>query len=136
MILVDANVFMYAAGVAHPNKEPSVRFLMLVAQGKVQAATDAEVLQEILHRYRSIRRWNQGRLVYDLAREVCPRVLPVGVDVMDRARAIMDAQPILMARDAVHAAVYIIANASALCSYDRDFDRVADIRRKPPEDFV
>jgi hypothetical protein len=136
MILIDANVFMYAAGAPHPCKQPSVRFLTLVAEGKIDAATNAEVLQEILHRYRAIHRWEQGRSVYDLARELCPRVLPVDAAVMDRARALMDRQPALIARDAVHAAVFDLVDARALCSYDRDFDSIPGMRRSPPQDFL
>jgi predicted nucleic acid-binding protein len=68
VILIDANIFMYAAGAEHPHKEPSRRFLEQVARGEVDAALDAEVLQEILHWYRAIKRWSEGRSVYDLAR--------------------------------------------------------------------
>jgi predicted nucleic acid-binding protein len=50
---------MYAAGADHPNKEPSVRFLERVARGEVEAALDAESLQEILHRYRALGRWGE-----------------------------------------------------------------------------
>jgi predicted nucleic acid-binding protein len=53
VILIDANIFMYAAGAEHPHKEPSRMFLEQVARGEVDAALDAEVLQEILHRYRA-----------------------------------------------------------------------------------
>jgi hypothetical protein len=38
MILVDANVLMYASGAAHPNKKPAVAFLNRVAREEVQAA--------------------------------------------------------------------------------------------------
>lgn len=56
MIPVDAKIFMYALGAMHANKLPAVDYLRRVANGEVDAATDAEVLQEILHRYRPIRR--------------------------------------------------------------------------------
>ncbi len=32
-MLIDSNVFMYAAGAPHPNKAPSVAFLQRVASG-------------------------------------------------------------------------------------------------------
>ncbi len=56
MILLDANIFMYAGGASHPNKAPSLALLEGVARGEREAAVDAEVLQEILHRYRAIQR--------------------------------------------------------------------------------
>ena len=68
MILVDANVFMYAAGTPHPNKQPSAAFLERLAAEDLPAAIDAEVLQEILHRYRSMGRWDDGKRVFELVR--------------------------------------------------------------------
>ena len=56
MILVDSNILMYAAGADHPNKAPSIRFLEKVAREQMDVALDAEVLQEILYRYRAIGR--------------------------------------------------------------------------------
>jgi len=47
VILIDANVFMYAAGAESSNKAPSLRLLERAADGDLEAATDAEVLQEI-----------------------------------------------------------------------------------------
>jgi uncharacterized protein len=67
LILIDANILMYAAGAEYPHKAPSVSLLRSIALGELEAAVDAEVLQEILHRYRAIRRWEEGRDVYALA---------------------------------------------------------------------
>lgn len=50
MMLVHANVLMYAAGAPHPNRAPSVSLLRRVASGEVEATIDAGMLQEILHR--------------------------------------------------------------------------------------
>ena len=132
MILVDANVLMYAAGAPHPHKQGCARFLERVATGEVDAVLDAEILQEILHRYRALDRWEDGRRVFDLARALFPVVLPVTAEVMDRARLLLDAYPHLMARDALHAGVVLEHELEALCSYDRDFDPVAGVRRVEP----
>lgn len=132
MILIDTNVFMYAAGADHPHKVPAVRFLERVARGGLEAAIDAETLQEILHRYRALRRWADGRRVYDLARKVVPTVIPVDVEILDVARSLLDAEPDLVARDALHAGVVRVRGLSGICSYDRDFDRLAWLRRTEP----
>jgi len=63
VILLDANIIMYAAGALDQHKAPSVALLERIARGEVEAALDADVLQEILHRYRALRRWNDGRRV-------------------------------------------------------------------------
>ncbi len=132
MILVDANVLMYAAGAPHPHKDPSTAFLERVATGEVDAVVDAEILQEILQRYRALDRWEEGRRVFDLTRTLFPVVLPVTAEVMDRARLLLDAYPHLMARDALHAGVVFEHELEGLCSYDRDFDPVAGVRRVEP----
>ncbi|HVT15467.1 MAG TPA: type II toxin-antitoxin system VapC family toxin [Thermoanaerobaculia bacterium] len=132
MILVDANIFMYAAGVDHPHKAPSARFLLRVAQGEVDAAVDTETLQEILHRYRAMGRWADGRRVYDSARQIVPVSFPITVEIVDAARGLLDSHQGLTVRDALHAAVVLHSGAEAICSYDRDFDGVAGLRRVEP----
>ena len=132
MILVDSNVLMYAAGADHPRKRPSVDFLQRVASREIDAALDAEVLQEILHRYRALGRCREGRQLYDLVRRLFPIVVPVTEEVLDRARQLLDEYGDLMARDALHAAVVEMHSFRALCSYDRDFDQVRTIRRVEP----
>lgn len=132
MILIDTNIIMYAAGVEHPHKAPSLALLERVAGGEVEAAFDAEALQEILHRYRAIGRWKDGRVVYDLARQLFPVVVPITAEVLDRARRILDADARIMARDALHAAVVMLGGMQAICSYDRDFDRITGIARIEP----
>jgi predicted nucleic acid-binding protein len=133
VILVDSNILMYAAGAAHPHKAPSVALLERVAAGQVSACVSVEVLQEVLHRYRALDRWSDGRRVYELTRQIVPTVIPVTVAMLDRARDILDATPGIMARDAVHAAVVQLESLAAICSYDRDFDRIAELRRVQPD---
>jgi predicted nucleic acid-binding protein len=132
VILVDANVLMYAAGGRHRHQAASARFVERVAAGRVEAALDAEVLQEILHRYRALRRWKEGRALFDLARQVFSVVIPVTVEVLDRARLLLDDYGALKARDAVHAAVVLENDLEAICSFDRDFDAIEGLRRKEP----
>ncbi len=132
MILLDSNILMYAAGAPHPHKADSLALLERVARGEVEAAVDAEVLQEILHRYRALGRWQDGRRVYDLTRQIVPVVLPITAEVLDLARALLDRHGKLMARDALHAAVCENAGLETICSYDRDFDRIEGLRRLEP----
>jgi len=132
LILVDANVFMYAAGAEHPHKAPSAQFLLRVARGEVEAAVDTETLQEILHRYRAMRRWEDGRRVYDSARRIVLVSIPITIEIMDGARDLLDAHPSLTARDALHAAATFHTGAEAICSYDRDFDSIPGLHRVEP----
>ena len=132
MTLVDTNVIMYAGGSAHPCQGPAVAFLDRVAAGAVSAAIDAELLQELLHRYRSLGRWDLGLRVYEITRHIFQSVLPVTGEVLDAARQLLDQDAALMTRDAVHAGVVRIYGLDSICSFDRDFDRIPGIYRIEP----
>ncbi len=132
MLLIDANILMYAAGAEHPFKLPSTRLLERIARAEISANIDTETLQEILHRYRAIKRWPDGSLLYDLTRRIFPNPIPISAEILDRARELMDTSATLMARDALHAAVVQVKKLDAICSYDKDFDQVAFLRRVEP----
>ena len=54
---IDANVPIYAAGREHPYKSPCADILRMVAENPQAFITDAEVLQELVHRYLAQGRW-------------------------------------------------------------------------------
>jgi len=49
VIVIDANVFVYAAGADHPLRPSCVGLLRAVAEGRVEATTTAPTLQEFVH---------------------------------------------------------------------------------------
>ena len=53
-VYIDSNIPMYAAGLEHPNKEPSIKILESVSSGKVIGVSSTEVLQEILYSYQAV----------------------------------------------------------------------------------
>jgi len=132
VILVDANIFMYAAGAPHRFKSRSVRYLHEVARLEHSCCVNAEILQEILHRYRSIGRWEDGREVFSLAKKIVPTVEPITAEILDKTVELMDFYPRLMARDCLHAAHCILASLEGICSFDADFDVIEEIRRIEP----
>jgi predicted nucleic acid-binding protein len=56
MILIDSNIPTYLVGAEHPHKADAQRVLDDLVVREERLATDAEVLQEILHRYSAISR--------------------------------------------------------------------------------
>lgn len=128
-VFIDSNIPMYVAGAEHENRDPARRFLSRVAQGKVQACTSTEVLQEILYRYASLGRLDLAREVYDLFVEICPEVLSVTLADTDRARDLLCDIAGISARDAVHAAVMLNNEVEWVATYDSGFDRIPGIRR-------
>ncbi|MBI2894509.1 MAG: type II toxin-antitoxin system VapC family toxin [Deltaproteobacteria bacterium] len=131
-VFIDVNIPMYAAGGDHPHKSPSVRFLRRVAEGAVEAVTDAEVFQELLHRYRAIGRLSDGLAVYDQFRRIVPVVLPVSIGAVDDARALLGSAPNVGSRDAIHVAVMRRSRITRVASFDAGFDAIKGIRRIVP----
>jgi len=133
--LIDANVPMYAAGKAGPLKDQSLKFLVRAASGEVEAATDAEVLQEILHRYLRVAGREEAFSVFDLFRRIVPEVLPVEATDIDDARALLEEYSTLTSRDAIHAAV-ARRHGLTIVSYDRHFDSLSFVSRKEPAEIA
>ena len=132
MILVDSNVFMYAGGSEHPHKEPSIAFLRRVAGGEADACITVEILQEILHRYRSINRWEDGKKVYSLARRIVPIIEPITDEIIKESFKLLETYPDLLARDCLHAATCIVLKLEGIYSFDEDFDVIEGLKRYPP----
>ena len=65
MIFIDSNIPMYLVGAPHPHKTDVRRWLEELVSGRERLVTDAEVLQEILHRYVSIDRRDAIQPAFD-----------------------------------------------------------------------
>ena len=130
---IDANVPIYAAGRKHPNKEPCVRVLLMVAEHPRAFVTDVEVLQELMHRYVALDRWILGREVIQGFSEVMhDRIEPVYVEDIDLAARLADRHPGISSRDLVHAAVMRRMGVNWIVSAGTDFDRLPEITRLDP----
>jgi predicted nucleic acid-binding protein len=130
---IDANVPIYAAGKPHRLKRPCAQILLLVAEHPDAFTTDAEVLQELLHRYLALRLWPQGRDVLQRFQELMEgRVEPVHAADIGRAAETAGQVQDLSARDLLHAAIMQRLGVRRIISADADFDRVPHIERLDP----
>jgi predicted nucleic acid-binding protein len=129
VILIDSNVPMYLVGAAHPHKIDAQRILERLATEQHRLATDAEVLQEILHRYRAIDRPDAIQPAFDALLGVVDAVLPIERVDVEVARDVLLARWRLSARDALHVAVMQRHRIEHILSFDREFDQVAGITR-------
>jgi predicted nucleic acid-binding protein len=129
MIFVDSNIPMYLVGAAHPNKDAALRLLeQLISRGE-RLVTDAEVLQEILHRYTFLRRRDAIQPAFDALHHVVDETFPIERADVEQARELLLGSPALSARDAVHAAVMRRRKVTRLLSFDAGFDQVSGIER-------
>jgi uncharacterized protein len=129
VILIDSNVPMYLVGAAHPHKAAARSLLESAVARQVPLVTDAEVLQEILHRYRAIRRPAAIQSAFDVLLAVVDDVLPIELGTVQRAKEIMTTEAALSARDAVHLAVMEAHGIDQIMSFDAGFDRRPGVQR-------
>lgn len=129
MILVDSNIPMYLVGAPHPLKADAQRLLERCIAERERLVTDAEVLQEILHRYVAIGRLDAIQPAFDAVLGLVDEVFPIDLAAVERARTIVFGSRRLSARDALHVAVMEGQGVRRIMSFDAGFDGVPGIER-------
>jgi predicted nucleic acid-binding protein len=129
VILIDSNVPMYLIGTAHPHKVDARRLLERLVAERRRLVTDAEALQEILHRYVAINRRDAIQPCFDVLLEVVDEVLEIDLATLQRAREIVLGKVELTARDAIHLAVMQRHDIGEIASFDRHFDGLPGVTR-------
>jgi hypothetical protein len=135
-VFIDTAVIMYAAGTDHPLRDPSRRVLTRIGSGELQGVISSEVIQEILHRFISVRRPEAGMAQAEEAMDFFAPVLPITHALMRRVPDLAIRYPSLDARDLVHVATCIHEGITDIVSPDRGFDQVAEVRRIDPMAFT
>ena len=121
MIFVDSNIPMYLVGASHPRKVDARRVLEeLVVEGR-RLVSDAEVLQEILHRYAAIDRRDAIQPAFDALLEAVDEVYPVDPSDVHGARDILMGNLGISARDAIHLAVMRRHSVDTILTFDQGF---------------
>jgi len=129
LIFVDSNIPMYLIGAAHPHKtEAQIILERLIAAGQ-RLVTDAEVLQEVLHRYTAIEKREAIGPALQVMLDIVDEVVPIGKAEVLRAGEIAQNRALMSARDAVHIAVMERHGIRSILSFDGDFDRWPGLQR-------
>ena len=129
MIFVDSNIPMYLVGAPHPNKDVARRLLeQCIAHGE-RLVADAEVMQEILHRYVSINRRDAIQPAFDALLGVVDHLYPIESADVEGAKKLLLGLGSLSARDAVHVAIMKRYEIDRILSFDAGFDSVQWIDR-------
>lgn len=105
-----------------------------IAAQRLVVATDAEVLQEVLHRYISLQRFAEAvRMVNDLSILV-PQIFPLtNLDASAAAALVPAYAPLgVKARDLVHAAIMFNHGLAEILTPDQHFDLIPGISRIDP----
>ena len=129
MIFIDSNVPMYLVGSEHPHKVDAQRLVERCISDDERLVTDAEVLQEILHRYAAIGRKDAISPAFQAILGVVDEVLTVELRDVERAKDILLGAQRLSARDAVHLAIMERNRVETILSFDSGFDDYPGITR-------
>lgn len=120
---------MYLVGASHPHKTDAQRVLEKLVRDRQRLVTDAEVLQEVLHRYVAINRRDAIQPAFDALLSVVDEVLPVNGKAVERAKQIVLEYRRLSARDAVHLSIMEEHGIERILSFDGGFDSFSGITR-------
>ena len=120
---------MYLVGAPHPRKIDAQRLVERLIAERQRMVTDAEVLQEILHRYASLNRYHDIQPAYDVILKVVDEVLPIDRHTLERAKQIVLGYRRLSARGAVHLAVMQQHGIGQILSFDSGFDGFPGVTR-------
>jgi predicted nucleic acid-binding protein len=129
VIFVDSNIPMYLIGASHPNKLAAQRRLEALISAGEALVTDAEVLQEILHRYHAISRVDAIQSAFDALLGVVDEVLPVHLVDIGRAKEIVMGASRLSARAALHVAIMEANGIRRILTFDAGFDAQPGLER-------
>ena len=121
MIFIDSNIPMYLVGAAHPHKVDARRILEEKIASGVRLASDAEVMQEILHRYAAINRRDAIQPALELIMRTVDIIYPVERQDVERAKDILLGYTSLSARDAIHLAVMERYDIATIFTFDSGF---------------
>jgi len=129
MIFIDSNIPMYLIGADHPHKLQSLELIERAINARERLVTDAEVFQEILHRYDAIDRREAIKPAYDLLLGIVDEVFAIELLDLQRARDILIETKDLSARDSLHAAVMERHGVDQIMSFDHGYDEITSIQR-------
>ena len=120
---------MYLIGGAHPHKTEAQVILERLIAGGERLVTDAEVLQEILHRYTAIDKRASIGPAFEVTLGIVDEVIAIEKADVLRAAELIQNRVRLSARDAVHIAVMERHGIRSILSFDGDFDRWPGLQR-------
>jgi len=135
--LLDVNVPMYAAGGEHPYKAPCAWVMQEIAAGRLEAAIDTAIIEEVLYRYGALRHWQIGTAMARELLTIVPHIYPVKEEDVRAAVALFAeyGPQAVTARDVIHMAVMRSHGLTQVISTDAHFDQFENIIRLDPQNL-
>ena len=120
---------MYLIGAPHPHKVDARRLLETCITDAQRMVTDAEVLQEIIHRYVAIGRQEAIQPAFEVVLGIVDEVFPIELRDVERAKDILLGTAKLSARDTLHLAVMERHGIQRIMTFDSGFDAAPGVSR-------
>ena len=126
-----------AAGSEHRYKAPCAWVMQEIAAGRLEAAIDTEVIQEVLCRYGALGRWQIGIVIASELLTIVPSVHPVmAEDIRSAIDLFAEYGPQgVAARDMIHVAVMHHHGLTHIVSTDVHFDQFEGVVRLDPHNL-
>ena len=128
-VFIDANIIMYCVGKEHPLKKNCQEIVKKISEGKIEAVTDVEMLQEILYRYWSIGKLELGYQTYQHVISLIPHIYSITLQDLHLSAELLNQYPQLSPRDSIHVAVMKNNQISSIYTADKDFEGIPQIKR-------
>jgi predicted nucleic acid-binding protein len=123
---------MYLVGSSDPRRAEARRLLENLVDAEERLVTDAEVFQEILHRYAAIGRREAIQPAFEALDRVIDDVFAIERRDVERAKLVLLGTERLAARDAVHIAIMERHGVARILTFDHGFDGYPGIERVGP----
>jgi uncharacterized protein len=134
-LFLDINVPMYAAGREHSYKKPCAWIMTEIAEGCIKSAIDTEIIQEVLYRYGTLKKWQVAVTMADNLLAILPKVYSIHQGDIRHAVKLFEqyAPKGVTARDVIHVAVMQNNGLTKIISTDGHFDIIEGITRLDPK---
>jgi predicted nucleic acid-binding protein len=119
MIFIDSNVLIYAVGKPHPLRREAQEFFLNARKKGFHLVSSAEVMQELLHVYLPVERWDELDAAFSLMEDGVDEVFPIDKDLVLSAKDQQKRFPGLTARDLLHLATCQKWQVNEVKTFDR-----------------
>jgi len=134
-LLLDSTVAAYALGENHLLRDSNRALLSRIISGEFRAYASVEMVQELVH-HRLRKTGNRSESANN-GRDIAAICTLLNFDrkVLDLSLDLIERNPTVRGRDAVHAATAIAYGIERIASTDRAFDDIPGITRVDPLDL-
>ncbi len=132
-MFIDANVFIYSIVDSRKQGQNSKKFIQRIVEGEQKAVVSVAVIDEVAFAIYSMQNYNLNS-----ASKVWKKLNNIpNLQVLDITKEVSEAVPDFIKQgldptDALHAATMKVYKIKTICSYDKHFDNIKEIKRQEP----